>query len=341
MNLSALFSPVVSKSKSVFQEAGTLPFNAYKDSVVALNNHVCLVNTYSIENKEQSYLYRASILEDGSISEFTEHRKLPLPILGASVVLSPTKNKLYLIGGAYNGNYLDSVYVADIDTDENVGEFKLIDVLPYKVSYASVLQLHDRVYLIGGCVEVEKTHLDNGYIDIKSTNKILVSVVGENFTLGEFVEDTPLPFGVVDNTVIYESNKVYLVGGIVDDYISDKIYVASTDKGKLTKFKVYGSFPTNISSACAIQLPTTTLFVGGIDEDGEIDHISSISIKSGKIKYIKPVGMLPVELSSAGTFFTLDTFLTERVYLIGGLSARSKDMRKMYVAELKDLMALS
>lgn len=31
MNPSALFSPIVSKNKSVFEEIGTLPFNAYKD----------------------------------------------------------------------------------------------------------------------------------------------------------------------------------------------------------------------------------------------------------------------------------------------------------------------
>ena len=143
-----------------------------------------------------SNVYRAEISEGGSLGSWSAYQSLPRPISAGSVAV--IKNKIYLIGGCeVQGNGINSVYCADIDSEDNIGTWVSQTPLPLGLHLHNIVVTKNKIFLLGGWL----------------TNLVHSVDINEDGTLGTWKQDNPLPVVRATGQVIVTKNFVHLLNG--------------------------------------------------------------------------------------------------------------------------------
>ena len=217
MVVSGLFSTVYTATINPDGTLGTwvtgapLPFTIYASQAIVTNNRVYLLGGY-INGTRSSSVYTAPINADGTLGTWVIDAPLPGTISFSQAIV--TNSRVYLLGGRVNNAISSTVYTAPINPDGTLGAWVTDTPLPNIIQNTQAIVTNNRVYLLGR---------DDGYI-ISST--VYTAPINPDGTLGVWVTDTPLPYTIAKSQAIVTNNRVYLIGGVVNDIFSSTVYTA-------------------------------------------------------------------------------------------------------------------
>ena len=190
----------------------SLPAAVYVSQAVVTKNRVYLLGGI-INGSPSSTVYTAPINEDGTLGAWTTSNSLPAKVESSQAIV--TKTQVYLLGGYSNGLPSSTVYTATVNEDGTLGAWTTSTPLPANAAYSQAIVTKNRVYLLGG----------NGNGSYSSA--IYTAPINPDGTLGEWAMYGTLPANVYDSQAIVTNNRVYLLGGRIDDYHSSTVYTAS------------------------------------------------------------------------------------------------------------------
>ena len=277
-----------------------LPGTITNSQAIITNNRVYLLGGATNNGAYSSSVYTASINIDGTLSTWTINAPLPVTISHSQAIV--TNNRVYLLGGYING--VDSVYTTIINPDGTLGAWVTDTPLPNNIKMSQAIVTNNRVYLIGG----------NFY---KSGASIVyTATINPDGTLGAWVIDTPLPVVISHSQAVVTSNRVYLLGGHINNTQSNAIYTApiNTDGTLGTWVADISIIPNAIYNSQAIVTNNRVYLIGGFN----------------KTVYFSTVYTAPINPDGTLGGWVVDTPLPEtiaisqaivtnnRVYLLGG-----------------------
>ena len=136
-----------------------------------------------------------------------------------------------------------------------------------------------------------------------------------NSTIGTWVTDTPLPVVIYGSHVVVTKNRVYLLGGRINDIDSSIVYIAPINPdGTLGAWVTGTPLPVVISHSQAIVTSSRVHLLGGYN--------GTIYLSTVYTAYINPDGTLgawTTGTSLPGSIALSQTIVTNnRVYLLGG-----------------------
>lgn len=146
--------------------------------------------------------YTAPIDEDGIVGTWEAGPNLPASLREASVAV--LNGKLYVFGGTNDaGNYLTSIYYAEIDDDGLISSWSTAETgLNYGVYGASICTIDNKVQLVQGCVS-------GGY-----TNNIQYASYDNDGVLGSWTTaSSGSPGAKAGGALVVKQNMAYLFGG--------------------------------------------------------------------------------------------------------------------------------
>lgn len=184
------------------------------------------------DNLISDKIFRSRIAEDGSLSDWVEVGKLPLPISCFRVVV--IKNRVYLFGGEDRYYKYSEIYVSDIDSDGNLSEWRVHGNLPIKVSSHEIALTGQKIHLIGG---------NSGS---QLSRSVYSAPVDSDGVIGVWYKSSDTPTGFEDPTSIVLNDRVYIFGGYNGTGVTLNIYVSTIGPtGGLDGFSNYGRMYTH------------------------------------------------------------------------------------------------
>jgi len=185
------------------------------------------------------------------ILNWKEISKLPLPIGLAYSCSLISKGHVHLIGGA-TGNWAptSAIYTANILDDDTLGNwYQNSSSLPVALSHAQIIQVKNRIYILGGLVSsavytttigsdgkfsnwetyaslpaviaeaavfvlYDRVYILGGYNGTNIvTSNVYSAPINPDTSLGAWVAEAPLLTAISDNQVVVTPNVIYLLGG--------------------------------------------------------------------------------------------------------------------------------
>ena len=192
--------------------ATALPGTVTYSQAIVTKNRVYLLGGY-INGAFSSTVYTAPINADGTLDTWTTATALPGTVSHSQAIV--TKNRVYLLGGYINGAFSSTVYTAPINTDGTLGIWTTATALPGTVAYSQAIVTKNRVYLLGGYIN------GGAYSSTVYTAPILA-----DGTLGTWTTATSLPRTVGHSQAIVTKDRVYLLGGVINNVPSSTVYTA-------------------------------------------------------------------------------------------------------------------
>lgn len=140
-----------------------------------------------------------------------------------------------------------------------------------------------KIYLLGGLVD-----------HVKATDTVYSASVGKDKKLGTWKAEQPMPATTYKAQAIVTKNRVYLLGGYINDEASSAVYTASINKqGSLGKWKQATPLPSKLSKAYAAIHKGRAFLVGKSSKDNNTPHVYTAPInKDGTVgpwsSYVPP-----------------------------------------------------
>ena len=163
-----------------------------------------------------------------------------------------TNNRVYLLGGLINSIDSSIVYTAPINPDGTLGTWVTDTPLPGAVYLSQSIVTNNRVYLLGGW--------SNGTYSFT----VYTAPINTDGTLGAWVINTPLPVAVTYSQAIVTNNRVYLLGGNINNVISSAVYTAPINPdGTIGTWVIDTPLPVTIINSQAIVTNNRVYLLGG------------------------------------------------------------------------------
>jgi len=259
-----------------------------------------MIETHGGQPWRQQYFFNTSENKDNI--EWVKVGNLPEPLYDSQAVV--TKNRIYLLGGDNGYHPVDTVYTASIGDDGTIGSWSKSYPLPITLTQSKAVVVKNRVYLMNGS---------------NWTNEVSIAFMAsieEDGSIGKWKECNGTPLPVFDSEVIAIKNRIYVLGGVINDTSSNKVYMTTVkEDGTLDDWAEGDPLPGPLScSQFAIvknrvyllsgdsgwNNPTPNVYVANINNDGTL----------GKWMVDNP---LPNALLSAQVVTT-----NSKIYLLGG-----------------------
>lgn len=164
-----VYSAVINSDGTLgkWSTAGNMPEARYGLSMLSYNGHLIILGGYN--GGYLSTVYKTTPASDGTVSSWQATTEFPFPIYRTAATI--VGSQIITVGGALAlqcpscGAFSSTrVYYADLAIDGSVGEWKLSDNrLPSEVHGASVAQVGDYLYLMGGYNSGNNHYLDSVY----------------------------------------------------------------------------------------------------------------------------------------------------------------------------------
>lgn len=225
----------------------SLPVATNAFSVITTKNRV-----YGFFNgpAANANIYTAIINSDGTIGTWSVAGGIGVTWgSGEALVI---KNKVYLIGGGWNGGYSsNAIYVATINADGTLGTFALSpSTMPYSASDPYVFNTNNRIYIVGG--------YNGSYL-----NYVYSCPINSDGTLGAWVQATNFPSVFTEGSVVITKNRVYLIGGYNGSHVGT-IYTAPIQtNGFIGAWSSAGSLPSNVHGGTMYTTNNRVYIIGG------------------------------------------------------------------------------
>jgi len=204
--------------------------------------------------------------------------------------------------------------------DNSITEKKVNTQLPSKLICSKVVITKDRVYLLGGW---------NGDDSIST---IHTTTINEDGTLGEWVIDTPLPIPVHSAQVITIKNRVYLLGGVINDTLTANVYTTTINEdGTLGVWTNAASLPKALCHSQSVITKNRIYLLGGFITSAISNVYTATINEDGTLGEWVTDAPLPKELCNFSVIVTKN-----RVYLLGGLTCEYIANPTVYIATIND-----
>ena len=232
------------------------------------------------------------------IGTWTASTSLPTTVSFSQAIV--TKNRVYLLGGWIYDNHSSTVCTAPINPDGTLGAWTTSTYLPSTVDYSQAIVTKNRVYLLGGHA--------NG----SSSSAVYTAPINQDGTLGTWTIGTSLPGAVYASQAIVTKNRVYLMGGIINDTSSSTVYTAPiNDDGTLGAWTTSTSLPGTVSSSQAIVTKNRVYLLSGSQ---------SANVYTAPIHPDGTLGTWTTSTPLPATVHGSQAVVTKnRVYLLGGV----------------------
>lgn len=201
----------------------SLPGSLTETIVVATKNRVYLFGGNN-SSATISTVYTAPINADGTLGAWGTGTSLPGNIAVSQAIV--TKNRVYVIGGQYNGSYSANIHTATINSDGLIGTWNTSGSLPGPLGVSQVIVTKTCVYLLGG------------YNGTNYTNTVYIANINTDGTLSSWYTGTSLPVILGNSQLIIVKNKVYLLGGHNGTSAVSTVYTATVSEG-LNDYSAY------------------------------------------------------------------------------------------------------
>ena len=277
-----------------------LPNTLYYPQAIVTKNRVYLLGGFT-DHSYSSTTYTAPINPDGTLGAWTTGTSLPATIACSQAIV--TKNRVYLLGGIIDNSYSSTTYTAPINPDGTLGAWTTATSLPATVGYSQAIVTNNRVYLLGG------------YSNGSDSSTVYTAPINPDGTLGTWTTSDSLPVAVSYSQAIVTKNRVYLLGGAIDDSYSADVYTAPINPdGTLGAWTTSASLPAAVADSQAIVTKNRVYLLGGtIDDSYSADVYTAPINPDGILGAWTTAGSLPATVASSQTIVTKN-----RVYLLGG-----------------------
>jgi len=256
-----------------------LPNNIKMSQAIVTNNRVYLIGG-NFYKSGASIVYTATINPDGTLGAWVIDTPLPVVISHSQAVV--TSNRVYLLGGHINNTQSNAIYTAPINTDGTLGTWVAdISIIPNAIYNSQAIVTNNRVYLIGG---FNKTVY---------FSTVYTAPINPDGTLGGWVVDTPLPETIAISQAIVTNNRVYLIGGRINNILSSTIYTAPINAdGTLGTWVTDIPLPIALNWSQAIVTNNRVYLLGGITTDlYGLNTVYSAPFSGGLNNYLNPVSV--------------------------------------------------
>lgn len=292
-----------------------LPASLVSATSLVTKSRVYFFGGYDSTGTSAAFAYYAPINADGTLGAWVSFTS-GLPAIGAPQTIV-TKNRAYMLGGAYSFSGTDTVsnaiYTATIDdygvlsSWTNSGQ-----TLPANVCEAAAFVTMGRVYLIGGRLA-----------GTANSNAIYTAPINADGTLGAFVSAGTFPVAQAWGTAVVTKNRVYIVGGYyhATNTPQSSIYTAPINAdGTLGTWTATTSFPTTMFGADVFVVKSRVYFIGGYTaSNAQTSAVYSAVINAdGSLGTWVLQNTLPVALGSAQVVVTKN-----RLHVLGGMTSGS------------------
>jgi len=133
-----------------------------------------------------------------------------------------------------NGRPWQQQYDINIEQSEDITNWVKGPSLPEPISNSSVIVTKNRVYLLGGCNNI------NDYCYYNYISTVYTASINNNGTLGTWTTGPNLPEPLTETQIIITKNKVHLLGGFNGKKFTSTVYTASISGG-LNDYSFYYS----------------------------------------------------------------------------------------------------
>ena len=333
-----------------------LPVATYNAQYFATKTRAYIIGGITASNRTAA-VYSAPINQDGTLGSWGAATSLPYVVSNAHSFI--VKNKLYLLGGGTNSDWLSAIYSCPIYggksdyseyyTDSTVNylmpgsgrpweqQYQINNsktdslnnwttgtALPIAVSNAEFFVTKNRVYMCGG--------LTTGTIALASVYTASINADG---SLGSWIADANLPGPLYASQAIVTKNRVYLIGGINANNgtsVTSTVYTATINAdGTIGIWGTVTSIPTALSYVKSLITKNTIYIIGGWNGSAAVNTVYSAQINSdGTIgSWALNANTLPATLYASQMVVTKN-----RVYLIGGITNVSTYTTAIYTANI-------
>ena len=252
--------------------SNSLPGTVAHSQAIVTKNRVYLLGGFT-GNAFSATVYTAPINPDGTLGAWTTGASLPDDVYHSQAIV--TKTQVYLLGGNTYGVSSSTVYTAPINPDGTLGAWTTSNSLPETVANSQTFVTKNRVYLFGG-------YDGNG---LYSTTTY-TAPINPDGTLGTWTTTTSLPVTVADSQAIVTKNRVYLLGGIIDDAYSATVHTAPINPdGTLGDWTISTSLPATVYRSQAIVTKNRVHLLGGYVNDTESSATYTAPITAGLNDY--------------------------------------------------------
>jgi N-acetylneuraminic acid mutarotase len=156
-------------------------------------------------------IFRAEISNNGEINNWVKAGELPTPLIWHSIVRK--ENYIFLIGGAVSSGSsvttTNKVYIATINGDKNISNWKEITSLPVKLGRGNAVIFNDNLYYLGGVTK-----------NLPNQNEVVNSAVFSaqiNFgdqTINSWTARAGLPQTLAEFAIFQNQNIIFVAGGM-------------------------------------------------------------------------------------------------------------------------------
>jgi len=227
----------------------------------------------------QSAFYRSDIDADGNLTGFTA--LTPLPFTASDHRCTFIKNHLYLIGGYQNGVPSRNVYINHITTSGIPGTWYNhqtqygTGALPFAITNHLAFIIDRRVYLIGGLID-----------GVTPNNKVYYNELDDASHLTSWREHSPFPETVYNANFIMSHNKLYIMGGVMNGSVTNKIYYADIrDDTSLGTWQPGGVLPDNLMGFQTLITGGKIYVLGGSRGSNALNNTYYVNLPGGLNDY--------------------------------------------------------
>ena len=264
-----------------------------------------VTGTQAGSGKPWTQQYQINTTQNNDITGWTTGTSLPGTLYGAQAVV--TKNRVYLLGGLYDGNNTSNVLTAAINSDGTLGAWTFSDNMPINSTEGQAIVTKNRVYVLSG--------FGNGW-----AGQVCTAPINIDGTLGTWSMSSSLPGFLAQSQAIITTNRVYLIGGnnSLTAY-SNTVYTCVINfDGTLGSWSTGPSAPGGTRLHQAIVTKNRVYLLGG-DVGVAVNNVYTAPINSdGTLGAWDQSNPLPSAVYNSKAIVTKN-----RVYLLGGTEAYS------------------
>ena len=218
----------------------------------------------------------------------------PLGSYQGTLITSPIFIDLASVGGSPTDK---ACYVA-VDNAISSNWTELVPTIPVPLMNASVARYNDKIAVLGGTTTTE-TDISTVYTIDKTTPTTWTSVGNNSFTSSSAM-------------VCLIGNIVYLMGGKINDVVSNKIYSANFTALESLADTI-NTIPGNLTRSTLAIVNDKVILYGGLLDDVATDKIYIGTISDGLATWTTSANVL-----SAAIYGARSCFIDGQIYLYGG-----------------------
>ena len=215
-----------------------------------------------------------------------------LPMYLSAIQAIKNKDKIYVIGGDSDSFISSSVFMATINTDGSLSNWKRVSNLPEPVAYGKAIVNNNKIYILGGYNHGNnnKDYNDYYYHDYEDINKhnylssIYTSIIREDGTLSEWKKESNIPNKLFNMEIININNKLLMLGGSnsIDNNTSN-VYMANIpmeDNDLLFPWVRCPLLPEKLSKFQITSIKNKIHLIGGFNGVDRVSNVYTTSISS-------------------------------------------------------------